>query len=127
MIPKTTILTAWVPIFFVKWLESQAYTSRQPSGASWVHGLDKLDDSTIKDNDNHYRRRLQALQAVDDLVEKTIQRLEYHNMLDNTYIIYTSDNGFHISQHRLTPGKRCPYEEDVRYTSHVDFLEPMRG
>jgi arylsulfatase A-like enzyme len=27
-------------------------------------------------------------------------------MLDNTYIIYTSDNGFHI-------GKRCPYEEDV--------------
>lgn len=34
-------------------------------------------------------------------------------MLDNTYIIYTSDNGFHISQHRLMPGKRCPYEEDV--------------
>ncbi|KAJ5371047.1 alkaline-phosphatase-like protein [Penicillium cataractarum] len=84
-----------------------------PSGASWVHGLDKLDDATLKDNDIHYRRRLQALQAVDDLVEKTIQRLEHHKMLDNTYIIYTSDNGFHISQHRLTPGKRCPYEEDV--------------
>ena len=40
-------------------------------------------------------------------------KLEEHNMLDNTYIFYTSDNGFHIGQHRLAPGKRCPYEEDV--------------
>ena len=40
-------------------------------------------------------------------------RLEQYNLLDNTYIVYTSDNGFHIGQHRLTPGKRCPYEEDV--------------
>ena len=63
--------------------------------------------------DNYYRRRLQALQAVDDLVNRTIARLEEQNMLDNTYIIYTSDNGFHIGQHRLSPGKRCPYEEDV--------------
>ena len=51
--------------------------------------------------------------AVDDLVNRTIARLEQHGILDNTYIIYTSDNGFHISQHRLAPGKRCPYEEDI--------------
>jgi hypothetical protein len=34
--------------------------------------------------------------------------------LDNTYIIYTSDNGFHIGQHRLQPGKECGFEEDIR-------------
>jgi N-acetylglucosamine-6-sulfatase len=28
------------------------------------------------------------------------------------YVIYTSDNGFHIGQHRLPTGKRCQYEED---------------
>lgn len=50
---------------------------------------------------------------MDDLVESTVERLQQHGVLDNTFIIYTSDNGFHISQHRLTPGKRCPYEEDV--------------
>lgn len=72
-----------------------------------------LNNSDVKYGDDYYRRRLQALQAVDDLVNRTVARLEQYNLLDNTYIIYTSDNGFHIGQHRLTPGKRCPYEEDV--------------
>lgn len=46
-------------------------------------------------------------------MNRTFARLDQHGILDNTYIIYTSDNGFHIGQHRLGPGKRCPYEEDV--------------
>jgi N-acetylglucosamine-6-sulfatase len=33
--------------------------------------------------------------------------------LDNTYVIYTTDNGYHISQHRLNPGKECGFEEDI--------------
>lgn len=35
-------------------------------------------------------------------------------MLDNTYFLFSSDNGFHISQHRLHPGKECGYEDDIR-------------
>ncbi|KAJ5114357.1 alkaline-phosphatase-like protein [Penicillium alfredii] len=92
---------------------TSSFNPDKPSGASWVKQLKKLDSKTLKENDDVYRRRLQALQAVDDMVENTVAKLKEHNMLDNTYIIYTSDNGFHISQHRLTPGKRCPYEEDV--------------
>jgi N-acetylglucosamine-6-sulfatase len=34
-------------------------------------------------------------------------------VLKNTYLIYTTDNGFHIGQHRLPPGKACGIEEDV--------------
>ena len=41
------------------------------------------------------------------------ERLESLGLMNNTYIIYTSDNGFHIGQHRLAPGKSCAYEEDV--------------
>jgi arylsulfatase A-like enzyme len=39
--------------------------------------------------------------------------LEDHGILDNTYIFYTSDNGYHIGQHRLQPGKECAFEEDI--------------
>lgn len=53
------------------------------------------------------------MQAVDELIEGTVARLEALGVLDNTYIIYSSDNGFHIGQHRLQPGKECGYEEDI--------------
>lgn len=67
----------------------------------------------IEYNDDFYRARLQALQAVDELVEGVIIRLEQAGILENTYIFYTSDNGYHISQHRLNPGKECGFEEDI--------------
>lgn len=64
-------------------------------------------------NDHYHRQRLRSLQAVDELVDGVISRLEEYGILDNTYIVYSSDNGFHIGQHRLQPGKSCGYEEDV--------------
>lgn len=85
----------------------------QPSGASWVKHLDKLSDEVISYNDGFYRARLQALQAVDELIEGVVMRLSDYGILDNTYIIYTTDNGYHISQHRLNPGKECGFEEDI--------------
>jgi arylsulfatase A-like enzyme len=57
---------------------------------------------------------LRALQGVDELVDSLVTRLEESDQLENTYIIYTSDNGFHIGQHRLPPGKTCGFEEDIR-------------
>ena len=50
---------------------------------------------------------------MDDLVEEVIHSLEAHGLLDNTYVFFTSDNGYHIGQHRMVPGKGCPYEEDI--------------
>ena len=35
-------------------------------------------------------------------------------LTQNTYIVFTSDNGFHLGQHRLGAGKWTPYEEDIR-------------
>ena len=34
--------------------------------------------------------------------------------LDNTYLFFTSDNGYHIGEHRLRAGKLTAYEEDIR-------------
>lgn len=64
--------------------------------------------------DDYYRARLQALQSVDELVEQVTKQLEDAGLLNETYIIYSSDNGFHLGQHRLPPGKECGFEEDIR-------------
>jgi hypothetical protein len=54
------------------------------------------------------------LQTVDELVDGVVTRLSQSGILDKTYIICTSDNGYHIGQHRLQPGKECGFEEDIR-------------
>ncbi len=61
-----------------------------------------------------YRKRLQSLQAIDDLVEAVVKALQDAGQLENTYIVYTSDNGFHMGEHRLPQGKATAYEEDIR-------------
>ncbi|KAF2090685.1 putative arylsulfatase [Saccharata proteae CBS 121410] len=98
-----------------------SFNPEQAQGASWVKDLPYMNDSVIEYNDEFYRNRLRSLQAVDELVESVVTRLDDLGILDNTYIIYTADNGFHIGQHRLPPGKTCGYEEDI----HVPFL--VRG
>ena len=81
---------------------------------SWIHDLPYRNQSVVDYNDHYYRQRLRALQGVDELVDNLITRLEQSGKINNTFIIYTSDNGFHISQHRLPPGKTCGFEEDIR-------------
>jgi N-acetylglucosamine-6-sulfatase len=61
-----------------------------------------------------HRKRLQSMLAVDDMVGELIKALHESGELDNTYIFFTSDNGFHMGQHRLGAGKWTAYEEDIR-------------
>ena len=86
----------------------------QPSGVSWIRKLKQLNDSAISYIDDYHRARLQSLQSVDELVEQVTKQLEDAGLLDETYIIYSSDNGFHLGQHRMPPGKECGFEEDIR-------------
>jgi arylsulfatase A-like enzyme len=61
-----------------------------------------------------HRKRLQSMLAVDDMIGDLVKNLHESGELDNTYIFFTSDNGFHLGQHRLGAGKWTPYEEDIR-------------
>ncbi|KAG0199140.1 hypothetical protein BGX28_007532 [Mortierella sp. GBA30] len=80
---------------------------------SWIGSLPRLDESQIEVLDQTYRARLQSLQATDELVERVIQRLEENGQLENTYIVYTTDNGYHLGTHRLFAGKQTAFEEDT--------------
>ncbi len=85
--------------------------------------------------------RLQALQAVDEAIARLVSTLSATGRLANTYLVFASDNGYHMGEHRLLPGKYTPYETDIHvplvvrgpgvpagvvrgeYTSDIDLAE----
>ncbi|HEV7615904.1 MAG TPA: sulfatase [Solirubrobacterales bacterium] len=69
----------------------------------------------------YYQKALESLRAVDDGVQQIVNTLGAMHRLRNTYIIFTSDNGFFYGEHRLTGGKFLAYEP----STHLPFL--MRG
>lgn len=54
-----------------------------------------------------------TLQALDEGVEALLDELDASGRLDDTYVVFTSDNGFSFGEHRLVH-KGHLYEESVR-------------
>ena len=58
-----------------------------------------------------YKGRYRMLRNVDDQVKELYDALAARGLLDNTYIVLTSDNGWHEGEHRIDDSKLTPYEE----------------
>lgn len=80
-----------------------------------------LSSSDIHTYRVYYQKALESLRAVDDGVKQIVDTLGGLHRLRNTYIIFTSDNGFFYGEHRLTGGKFLAYEP----STHLPFL--IRG
>jgi N-acetylglucosamine-6-sulfatase len=73
-----------------------------------------LTEEQIDELDHEYRTRVASLQAVDEGIERIIETLSARGELENTYIFFTSDNGYHMGQHRIPRGKNTLFEEAIR-------------
>jgi N-acetylglucosamine-6-sulfatase len=68
-----------------------------------------------------YRCALASLGSVDQGVKDLMELLAEEGLLENTVVIFTSDNGFFYGEHRIPGSKTLPYEESV----HVPLLVRM--
>jgi N-acetylglucosamine-6-sulfatase len=64
--------------------------------------------------EENWRQELESLQAVDDAVARVVDTLARTGELENTLIVFTSDNGFMHGEHRARGEKVLLYEESVR-------------
>src|SRR6185437_855771 len=60
-----------------------------------------------------FRRRVQAVQAVNDLIARVRAALQADGLANDTYIVFSSDNGLHTGEYRLTPGKLTAFDTDI--------------
>jgi N-acetylglucosamine-6-sulfatase len=80
----------------------------------WVRDNVLLNAEQIAPMKDLYRKRLQSMLAVDEMMGRLVDTLKESGELENTYVFFTSDNGWHAGEHRLTTGKWTAYEEDIR-------------
>jgi N-acetylglucosamine-6-sulfatase len=80
----------------------RAVRSRPMLGRKGIKKLEKL-----------YRDRLRSLQSVDEMVARLFATLEGTGQLEHTYIIFASDNGYSLYEHRAL-AKGWPYENPQR-------------
>ena len=79
-----------------------------------IQRLPLLGPSQVANIQRSYRCELESLLSVDQGVKQVIDSLEANGVLDNTLIIYTSDNGYFHGEHRIPTNKDHIYEESIR-------------
>ena len=102
---------------------NEADVSDKPA---WVQAIPSWGPTKRANNDTFNQMQLECLQAVDEAVAALIQALQDKGQLDNTIIIYASDNGYSWGSHRWEP-KQCPYEECMRVPLAIRYkaLAPL--
>jgi N-acetylglucosamine-6-sulfatase len=82
---------------------------------NYIRNRPKLSNSNIVELDQDYRNALRSLMRVDRFIEDASELLRREDEMDETYLVFYTDNGVHFGQHRFMPGKLQPYEEDINF------------
>jgi arylsulfatase A-like enzyme len=90
----------------------------------WIRNRPRITDEQRTTLTDWKRNQLRSLRGVDDAVDAILDKLESRGELANTYVIFTTDNGTHMGEHRFwfdNGAKNTPYEE----AANVPFV--VRG
>jgi arylsulfatase A-like enzyme len=87
----------------------------------FLRRLPKLGKGKLRNIVERRRTRLEMLLSVDEAVAAITTALQEENELDNTYLLFVSDNGYFNGEHRIRQGKYLPHAP----SSHVPLL--IRG
>src|SRR5215469_9823206 len=85
-----------------------------PAAPQWLKDIPPLSPAEIANIDKAFRMRAQAVQAVDQMIGRLRATIAALGIQNNTYVIFSSDNGYHMGEYSLRPGKMTAYETDIR-------------
>ena len=84
-----------------------------PTGMMKTEGLKTFEDKTLAAYRKYLMDYLRTVAAIDQSVGKLLETLEQEGILDDTLVMYTSDQGIFLGEHDYQD-KRWSYEESLR-------------
>ena len=91
-----------------------AFGARPDANApGWLRDVPALEKADITRIEKSFRKRVQGMKAIDDMIGEIRAQLVDLGIADNTYFIFTSDNGFHLGEYSMRSGKMTPYDTDI--------------
>jgi N-acetylglucosamine-6-sulfatase len=93
---------------------------------TFIRQLPPLGAATTATIELRYRCALASLRAVDRGVRRIVAELRRAKELDDTVLLFTSDNGFFFGEHRIPEQKTRPYEEALRVPLLIRIPERYR-
>ncbi|MFB4317462.1 sulfatase [Actinomadura sp. 21ATH] len=90
---------------------NEADNSDKPS---WLRARPRLRAPGIARIDAGFRDRVRMVQSVDEMIGRLQQTLAATGRDRDTYLVFGSDNGFHLGQYRLAGGKMTAFDTDVQ-------------
>jgi arylsulfatase A-like enzyme len=79
----------------------------------WLNAHRALTDADMAGIDRDFRKRAQSVQAVDKMIGELEDAVAAIGEANNTYFVFSSDNGYHMGEHRLMPGKMTAFDTDI--------------
>jgi N-acetylglucosamine-6-sulfatase len=80
----------------------------------WLAGHPPLSVTQLQRLNHVYRLRVGDVQSIDNMIETIESTLAADGVSNDTYIVFSSDNGLHMGQYRLMPGKLTAFDTDIR-------------
>ena len=84
------------------------------NAATWLTKHTELSEAELARIDVDFRKRAQSVLAVDALIGELRAAVAAIGEDKNTFFVFSSDNGYHMGEHRLMPGKMTAYDTDIR-------------
>jgi N-acetylglucosamine-6-sulfatase len=80
----------------------------------WLRTHPALSAADMAGIDRDFRKRAQSVLAVDAMIGELQAAVASIGEADNTYFVFSSDNGYHMGEFRLMPGKMTAYDTDIQ-------------
>lgn len=102
----------------LKYPKTPAFGVANTAAPDWLADFPALGPKQQAEIATDFRLRAQDMKSVDDLIGSLVSTLRATGALANTYFVFSSDNGLHMGEHDMMPGKLTAFDTDI----HVPLI-----